>query len=113
MVGWGFDMNRPQTVPDREGKVTAFDGALKSPEAYSADAQAKREVLRKKVKKATRPFRPLPWFITNEGEWLTDEEIFFKKHEEFASALISGDREKAEDLDEDLMEMAGKDVSLR
>ena len=109
MVGWGFDMNRPQTVPDREGKVTAFDGALKSPEAYSADALAKREVLRKKVKKATRPFRPLPWFITNEGEWLADEEIFFKKHEEFASALISGDREKAEDLDEDLMEMAGKD----
>ena len=47
MVGWGFDMNRPQTVPDREGKVTAFDGALKSPEAYSADALAKREVLRK------------------------------------------------------------------
>ena len=109
VVGWSFDMNRLQTVPDHEGKVTAFDGVLKAPEAYSADALAKREVLRKKIKKATRPFRPLPWFVTNKGERLTDEVTFFNKHEEFASAVLSGDREKAEDLDEDLMEMAGKD----
>lgn len=109
MVGWSFDMNRPQTVPDKEGKVTAFDGMLKAQEAYSSDAVAKRDALRKKVKKATRPFKPLPWFVTNEGERLTDAETFFKKHEEFSYTVMSGDREKAEDLDEDLMEMAGAD----
>lgn len=109
MVGWGFDMDRPQTVPDQEGRVTAFDEVLKAPEAYSSDAVAKRDVLRKKVKKATRPFRPLPWFVTKDGERLTDAETFFRKHEEFSNAVMSRDREKAENLDEDLMEMAGTD----
>ena len=109
MIGWGFDMNRPQTIPDREGKVTAFDGVLKAPEAYSADAVNKRESLRKKVKKATRPFKPLPWFVTNDGEMLTEAETFFRKHEEFAEAVRSGNIEQAEDLDSDLMAMAGAD----
>ena len=115
IVGWGFDTARPQTMPDKDGKVSAFDQILKCPDADSPEAIARREALRKRVKKATRPFRLQTWFVTKDGEQLADAQTFFKKQEEFSLALINGDREKAEELDEDLMDMVGAEgrIDLR
>ena len=67
MVGWSFDVNRAQTVPDSTGRVTAYDSVLNSPDATSPEAFAKRESLKKLVQANTEPFKGKRVFIPNSG----------------------------------------------
>lgn len=67
MVGWSFNMNRKQTVPDSTGRVTSYDPVLKSPEAFSPEAVAKRELLKRLVQNNTKPFKGRRVFVPKNG----------------------------------------------
>ena len=67
IVGYSFNMNRAQTIPDSSGRVTAYDSVLKSPEAFSAEAVARRESLKKLVQANVKPFRGRKVFVPKNG----------------------------------------------
>ena len=66
-VGWSFDMNRPQTVPDAKGRVTAFDEIINHPSVQLQEAINKRAVLKAQVDAAVAPLRPRRVFVPNDG----------------------------------------------
>ena len=109
MAGWSFDMARPQTVPDGNGRVTAFDAVLKSSAALTPEANAKRAALKKKVQKNVEHFRMRKVWVPNDGGQLRDGDRFFDMQEEFASALNKGDLAGAAVLDEKMIALVGTD----
>lgn len=66
-VGWSFNMNRPQTVPDSTGRVTAYDSVLNSPDATSPEAFAKRESLKKLVQNNAKMLKGRRVFVPRNG----------------------------------------------
>ena len=66
-VGWSFDTARPQTIPDSNGKVTAFDRVLKNVAASLPKSQEKRALLKNKVDQAVKPFRMRRVFVPSDG----------------------------------------------
>lgn len=109
MVGWSSDMARPQTEPDKEGKVTAFDDVLHAPEAQTSEAIAKRASLKKQVQDSVAPFKMQKVFVPNDGGQLRDGDRFFNMQEEFAAALMKGDLAGAAVLDEKMIGLVGTD----
>ena len=67
LVGWSFDTARPQTIPDSNGKVTAFDRVLKNVAASLPKSQEKRALLKNKVDQAVKPFRMRRVFVPSDG----------------------------------------------
>ena len=108
-VGWSFDMARPQTVPDENGRVTAYDAVLKALAAFSPEAVAKRAALKEAVQQAVEPFRMRKVWVPNDGGPLRDGDRFFDMQEEFAAALIKGDLAGAAVLDEKMIGLVGTD----
>lgn len=67
IVTCSFSMNRAQTVPDSVGRVTTYDSVLKSPDAFSSEAVAKRESLKKLVQANVKPFKGRKVFVPKNG----------------------------------------------
>ena len=57
IVGWSYNTGRPQTVPDKTGKVTCFDQILKDTQSLSPESIARREAIKSKIDSAVEPFR--------------------------------------------------------
>lgn len=57
IVGWSFNMARPQTFPDESGKVTCFDKILNDHQSTSPESNARREANKVKVDEIVEPFR--------------------------------------------------------
>lgn len=57
IVGWSFNMARPQTFPDESGKVTCFDKILNDHQSTSPESDARREANKVKVDEIVEPFR--------------------------------------------------------
>ena len=68
IVGWSFDTARPQTIPDSNGKVTAFDRVLKNVATSLPESLEKRALLKNKVDQAVKPFRMRRVFMPSDEE---------------------------------------------
>ena len=67
VVGWSFDTARPQTIPDTNGKVTAFDRVLRNVAATLPESLEKRALLKNKVDQAVKPFRMRRVFVPSDS----------------------------------------------
>lgn len=57
IVGWSFNMGRPQTVPGKDGKVTCFDPILNDQRSSSSESVARRQAYKNEVDRAVGPFK--------------------------------------------------------
>lgn len=68
VTGISFDMGRSQTLPDADGRITAFDGILHGAKAKTPEAINRRAAVKKQIDEAVRPFRMRRVFVPDNGD---------------------------------------------